>query len=167
MSGSALGSHTCSPSPTAVRRTLGPTTSTSVSRDSPVVSPTFGRRTSMPKAVDVSGIVTDAEAPQPTPRISTLSPRRESTTMLPAAARSADATARPSPTTTATPIRLITAQRYVSVARCGNLDRMLGVERVDFVSVPIRDLDRARRFYGEVLGLRDRRHGGLPHGVLL
>jgi len=27
------------------------------------------------------------------------------------------------------------------------------VERVDFVSVPVRDLDRARRFYGGVLNL--------------
>jgi catechol 2,3-dioxygenase-like lactoylglutathione lyase family enzyme len=27
------------------------------------------------------------------------------------------------------------------------------VERVDFVSVPVRDLERARRFYGELLGL--------------
>ena len=33
----------------------------------------------------------------------------------------------------------------------------LQVERVDFVSVPVRDLARARRFYGEVLGLP---HGG-------
>ena len=30
---------------------------------------------------------------------------------------------------------------------------MLDIERVDFVSVPIRDLARARRFYGETLGL--------------
>jgi catechol 2,3-dioxygenase-like lactoylglutathione lyase family enzyme len=30
---------------------------------------------------------------------------------------------------------------------------MIGVERVDFVSVPTRDVTRARRFYGEVLGL--------------
>jgi catechol 2,3-dioxygenase-like lactoylglutathione lyase family enzyme len=30
---------------------------------------------------------------------------------------------------------------------------MLAVERVDFVSVPVRDRDRARRFYGGVLGL--------------
>jgi catechol 2,3-dioxygenase-like lactoylglutathione lyase family enzyme len=29
----------------------------------------------------------------------------------------------------------------------------IGVERVDFVSIPVRDLERARRFYGEVLGL--------------
>jgi catechol 2,3-dioxygenase-like lactoylglutathione lyase family enzyme len=31
---------------------------------------------------------------------------------------------------------------------------MLKVERVDFVSVPTRDVARARRFYGDVLGLR-------------
>jgi catechol 2,3-dioxygenase-like lactoylglutathione lyase family enzyme len=30
---------------------------------------------------------------------------------------------------------------------------VIEVERVDFVSVPTRDLARARRFYGEVLGL--------------
>jgi catechol 2,3-dioxygenase-like lactoylglutathione lyase family enzyme len=30
---------------------------------------------------------------------------------------------------------------------------MLGVERIDFVSVPTRDVVAARRFYGEVLGL--------------
>jgi catechol 2,3-dioxygenase-like lactoylglutathione lyase family enzyme len=30
---------------------------------------------------------------------------------------------------------------------------MLHVECVDFLSVPTRDLDRARRFYGDVLGL--------------
>lgn len=30
---------------------------------------------------------------------------------------------------------------------------MLDVEHVDFVSVPTRDADRARRFYGDVLGL--------------
>jgi catechol 2,3-dioxygenase-like lactoylglutathione lyase family enzyme len=29
----------------------------------------------------------------------------------------------------------------------------IGVERVDFVSIPVRDLARARRFYGEVLAL--------------
>jgi catechol 2,3-dioxygenase-like lactoylglutathione lyase family enzyme len=29
----------------------------------------------------------------------------------------------------------------------------VGVERVDFVSIPVRDRARARRFYGEVLGL--------------
>jgi catechol 2,3-dioxygenase-like lactoylglutathione lyase family enzyme len=29
----------------------------------------------------------------------------------------------------------------------------IGVERVDFVSVPVRDRERARRFYGQVLGL--------------
>ena len=31
---------------------------------------------------------------------------------------------------------------------------MLDVERVDFASVPTRDVAAARRFYGEVLGLR-------------
>ena len=30
---------------------------------------------------------------------------------------------------------------------------MLEIERVDFVSVPTRDRERARRFYGGVLGL--------------
>ena len=30
---------------------------------------------------------------------------------------------------------------------------MLDIERVDFVSVPIRDAERAREFYGDVLGL--------------
>jgi catechol 2,3-dioxygenase-like lactoylglutathione lyase family enzyme len=30
---------------------------------------------------------------------------------------------------------------------------VIGVEQVDFVSVPTRDRERARRFYGEVLGL--------------
>jgi catechol 2,3-dioxygenase-like lactoylglutathione lyase family enzyme len=30
---------------------------------------------------------------------------------------------------------------------------MVGVERVDFVSIPTRDPARSRRFYGEVLGL--------------
>jgi catechol 2,3-dioxygenase-like lactoylglutathione lyase family enzyme len=30
---------------------------------------------------------------------------------------------------------------------------VIAVERVDFVSVPTRDVARARRFYGEVLGL--------------
>jgi catechol 2,3-dioxygenase-like lactoylglutathione lyase family enzyme len=30
---------------------------------------------------------------------------------------------------------------------------MIDVESVDFVSIPTRDIERARRFYGEVLGL--------------
>jgi len=30
---------------------------------------------------------------------------------------------------------------------------MIEVERVDFVSVPVRDVERARRFYGGTLGL--------------
>jgi catechol 2,3-dioxygenase-like lactoylglutathione lyase family enzyme len=33
-----------------------------------------------------------------------------------------------------------------------------GVERVDFVSVPTRDVARARRFYGELLGLPQNPH---------
>jgi catechol 2,3-dioxygenase-like lactoylglutathione lyase family enzyme len=35
---------------------------------------------------------------------------------------------------------------------------VIGVERVDFVSIPTRDPERARRFYGEVLGLRPCAH---------
>lgn len=35
----------------------------------------------------------------------------------------------------------------------GSLSRVIGIERIDFVSVPARDLERARRFYGETLGL--------------
>ena len=35
------------------------------------------------------------------------------------------------------------------------------VERTDFVSVPVQDMDRARRFYGETLGLPP---VGDPHG---
>ncbi len=30
---------------------------------------------------------------------------------------------------------------------------MIGVERVDYVRVPVRDIERAKRFYGELLGL--------------
>lgn len=30
---------------------------------------------------------------------------------------------------------------------------MIGIERVDYVRVPVRDLEQAKRFYGEVLGL--------------
>ncbi|MFM9076785.1 MAG: VOC family protein, partial [Solirubrobacterales bacterium] len=33
------------------------------------------------------------------------------------------------------------------------VDEEVGIERVDFVSAPTRDLDRAVQFYGEVLGL--------------
>jgi predicted enzyme related to lactoylglutathione lyase len=32
-------------------------------------------------------------------------------------------------------------------------DAVIDVERVDFVRVPVTDMDRANRFYGEVLGL--------------
>jgi predicted enzyme related to lactoylglutathione lyase len=35
---------------------------------------------------------------------------------------------------------------------------VLGVEKVDFVSVPTRDLERARKFYGETLGLERNPH---------
>jgi predicted enzyme related to lactoylglutathione lyase len=31
---------------------------------------------------------------------------------------------------------------------------VIDVERTDFVSVPVRDLDRAKAFYGETLGIR-------------
>lgn len=31
---------------------------------------------------------------------------------------------------------------------------MIGVERVDYVRVPVTDMDEANRFYGDVLGLR-------------
>jgi catechol 2,3-dioxygenase-like lactoylglutathione lyase family enzyme len=33
---------------------------------------------------------------------------------------------------------------------------VIDVERVDFVSVPTRDIERSRRFYGELLGLPSR-----------
>jgi hypothetical protein len=82
-----------------------------VSREEFLALPTLGRRTSMSNAVSVSGIVTEAEVPQPTPRISTLSARRESTTIVPAEAAPADATAR---TTVASAIRPIIGQRYSS-----------------------------------------------------
>ena len=36
--------------------------------------------------------------------------------------------------------------------------RVLKVECVDFVSVPTRDIVRARHFYGEILGLQASRH---------
>jgi catechol 2,3-dioxygenase-like lactoylglutathione lyase family enzyme len=35
---------------------------------------------------------------------------------------------------------------------------VIGVERTDFVSVVTRDLDRARAFYAEALGLRTNPH---------
>ena len=31
---------------------------------------------------------------------------------------------------------------------------MIGVERVDYIRVPVTDIDEANRFYGELLGLR-------------
>ena len=36
----------------------------------------------------------------------------------------------------------------------------LGVERADFVAVPVRDLPRAARFYGETLGLQQNPNTG-------
>src|SRR5436305_11918555 len=35
----------------------------------------------------------------------------------------------------------------------GGLTMTITIERVDFISIPTRDLDRARRFYQETLGL--------------
>jgi catechol 2,3-dioxygenase-like lactoylglutathione lyase family enzyme len=36
---------------------------------------------------------------------------------------------------------------------CGNVDGVLDIEHVDFVSIPTRDPVRARRFYSDLLGL--------------
>jgi catechol 2,3-dioxygenase-like lactoylglutathione lyase family enzyme len=36
------------------------------------------------------------------------------------------------------------------------------VERTDFVSVPVTDLERSTRFYGEALGLSQTQHGAWP-----
>ena len=36
------------------------------------------------------------------------------------------------------------------------------VERTDFVSVPVTDMERSIRFYGETLGLEQVGHGGYP-----
>ena len=36
------------------------------------------------------------------------------------------------------------------------------VERTDFVSVPVTDLERSARFYGETLGLEQVSHGAWP-----
>ena len=36
------------------------------------------------------------------------------------------------------------------------------VERTDFVSVPVTDMERAKRFYGETLGLEQVGDGGFP-----
>jgi predicted enzyme related to lactoylglutathione lyase len=38
----------------------------------------------------------------------------------------------------------------------------LGVERADFVAVPVQDLNRADEFYGQTLGLRRNPNTGLP-----
>ena len=32
---------------------------------------------------------------------------------------------------------------------------MIGVQRVDYVRVPVRDIEQAKHFYGELLGLRE------------
>jgi catechol 2,3-dioxygenase-like lactoylglutathione lyase family enzyme len=40
---------------------------------------------------------------------------------------------------------------------------VIGVERTDFISVPVTDLERSRRFYGETLGLPEvPGHGSWP-----
>jgi hypothetical protein len=39
--------------------------------------------------------------------------------------------------------------------RCGSIDTVLDVERVDFVSVPTRDPARDRQFYADVPGGAD------------
>lgn len=36
------------------------------------------------------------------------------------------------------------------------------VERTDFISVPVTDMERSKRFYGETLGLEQVGHGGWP-----
>jgi len=36
------------------------------------------------------------------------------------------------------------------------------VERTDFISVPVTDLERSTRFYGETLGLEQIGHGAWP-----
>jgi catechol 2,3-dioxygenase-like lactoylglutathione lyase family enzyme len=36
------------------------------------------------------------------------------------------------------------------------------VERTDFISVPVRDMERATRFYSETLGLEQVSEGGFP-----
>jgi catechol 2,3-dioxygenase-like lactoylglutathione lyase family enzyme len=48
--------------------------------------------------------------------------------------------------------------RLGAARRCGSIDTVLDVERVDFVSVPTRDPARARQFYAEVLSLRPSVH---------
>jgi catechol 2,3-dioxygenase-like lactoylglutathione lyase family enzyme len=39
---------------------------------------------------------------------------------------------------------------------------LIQVERTDFISVPVRDLEAATRFYGETLGLNQIGHGAWP-----
>jgi catechol 2,3-dioxygenase-like lactoylglutathione lyase family enzyme len=38
----------------------------------------------------------------------------------------------------------------------------LRVERTDFISVPVTDMERSKRFYGETLGLEQTSDGGFP-----
>ena len=35
---------------------------------------------------------------------------------------------------------------------------MIDVQRVDYIRVPVTDMEQANRFYGEVLGLERNRH---------
>ena len=41
---------------------------------------------------------------------------------------------------------------------------MIGVERTDFVGVPVTDRKRAVKFYGETLGLKHARHAPYSDG---
>ena len=43
---------------------------------------------------------------------------------------------------------------------------MITVERTDFVSVPVTDLERSTRFYSDTLGLEQIGHGGWPEFAL-
>jgi len=43
---------------------------------------------------------------------------------------------------------------------------VITVERTDFVSVPVTDLERSTRFYAETLGLAQIGHGGWPEFAL-
>ena len=43
---------------------------------------------------------------------------------------------------------------------------MIAVERTDFVSVPVTDLDRSTAFYRDTLGLEQIGHGGWPEFAL-
>ena len=43
---------------------------------------------------------------------------------------------------------------------------MITVERTDFISVPVTDLERSTRFYSDTLGLEQIGHGGWPEFAL-